>query len=167
MFSHRFRVHAAVFQAFLLGALAVAPVAVAAETDEGQAERFAALEKTLSGVALVGFSTDSNKQPDELRKDRYELVMTKHLEGETWLVQAKFHYRDKDWVLPLALPIRWAGDTPVISLDKFPVPGLGEFSARVVIDQNHYAGFWSGGGHSGHLFGKVERLEPAKAADAE
>ena len=81
------------------------------------------------------------------------------LQGDSWMVQAKFHYRDQDFLLPLTLPIRWAGDTPVISLDEFPVPGLGKFDARVMIYQDHYAGFWSGAGHSGHIFGKVERTD--------
>lgn len=124
-----------------------------------EAKRFAALEQQLSGTALVGYSTDSNKKPDELRDDSYQLVMVKHLQGDSWMVQAKFHYRDQDFVLPLTLPIRWAGDTPVISLDEFPVPGLGKFDARVMIYQDHYAGFWSGAGHSGHIFGKVERTD--------
>ncbi len=138
----------------------VAPARAEEHSDE-QTKRFTALEQSLSGVALEGYSTDSKKQPDELREDRYELVMVKHLQGDNWLVQSRFSYGGKDLVLPLTLPIRWAGDTPVISLDKFTVPGLGEFDARVMIYQDHYAGYWSGAGHAGHIFGAVKRLDAA------
>ena len=135
------------------------PGACGAEPQSEQTARFVALEKSLSGAALVGFSTDSNKPPRELRDDRYELVLVKHLQGDDWLVQSRFSYGGKDLVLPLTLPIRWAGDTPVISLDKFAVPGLGTFDARVMIYQGHYAGYWAGAGHAGHLFGAVKRLD--------
>ena len=144
-------------------ALFAGRVALADDASDSQAKRFAELETKLSGVKLVGYSTDSNKPPNELRDDSYGLAMVKHLQGDSWLVQAEFTYGGKDLVLPLTLPIRWAGDTPVISLDKFSVPGLGTFDARVMIYQDHYAGFWSGAGHSGHVFGAVKRAATDKA----
>ena len=61
--------------------------------------------------------------------------------------------------LPLTLPIRWAGDTPVICVDKLGIPGLGVYTARVMIYADHYAGFWSGANHGGHLFGIIKKAE--------
>jgi len=54
----------------------------------------------------------------------------------------------------------WSGNTPVITLDNLWIPGMGTFSARVLIHQGRYAGTWSHGDKGGHLFGRIE-----KAAD--
>ena len=57
--------------------------------------------------------------------------------------------------VPLSLPIYWAGKTPVITVDNLKVPGLGTFDARVVINNDKYAGTWKHGDVGGHLFGKI------------
>jgi hypothetical protein len=56
----------------------------------------------------------------------------------------------------LALPVKFAGDTPVISLTNFNIMGMGAFSARIVFYDGSYAGTWSSGpGHAGKMFGKI------------
>jgi hypothetical protein len=60
----------------------------------------------------------------------------------------------------------WAGDTPVITLDKMPIPGFGTFTCRVMIFGDQYAGTWDGGDHGGHLFGKIVPAEDAADAIA-
>jgi hypothetical protein len=128
-----------------------------------EVERNAALEKTLTGATLVGHFTVTGGESGEPAQERYELQAVKHLEGEMWLITARIKYGDNDVSVPLPLPIRWAGDTPVITVDEIPVPGLGTFTARVMIYRDHYAGFWSGKDHGGHLFGIVERAQDAPA----
>jgi hypothetical protein len=122
-----------------------------------QAERFAALEKALSRTALVGHFVVTGEEEIELKSERYELKSVRHVGGNQWLFSARIKYGDHDVTLPLTLPVKWAGDTPVITVDKMPIPGLGTFTARVMIYADHYAGFWSGGDHGGHLFGVIER----------
>ena len=127
-----------------------------------QAERFAALEKTMSNCVLVGHFAVTGKDDTTLQAERYELKTVKHQQGENWLFEARIVYGENDVTLPLVLPVRWAGDTPVISVDKMMFPGLGTYTARVMIYADHYAGFWSGGDHGGHLFGVIKRGEEAK-----
>lgn len=129
-----------------------------------QVARLEKLEKTLSGAALVGRFTDSSKTDGLPTPERYELAAVKHLGNNQWLFKARIRYGKHDVTVPLTLPILWAGDTPVITVDKAPVVGLGQFDARVMIYRDHYAGYWSGGDHGGHLFGKVVR--EAKAEEA-
>ena len=62
-------------------------------------------------------------------------------------------------------PVRWAGDTPVISVTNFGIPLIGTYSARVVIYQGQYAGTWSGKTHGGHLFGKIVKNDEAPKED--
>ena len=123
-----------------------------------QTERFAALEKSLSGTTLVGHFVVTGEKETELNQERYELQSVRHVDGDQWLFSARIKYGDHDVTLPLTLPVRWAGDTPVISVDKMMFPGLGTYTARVMIYAGHYSGFWSGGDHGGHLFGVVKRL---------
>lgn len=133
---------------------------------DAHAARLQELEKSLSGAALVGRFTDSSKVDGLPTPERYELAAVKHLGNNQWLFKARIRYGEHDVTVPLTLPILWAGDTPVITVDKAPVIGLGQFDARVMIFRDHYAGYWSGGDHGGHLFGKVVRepkAEPAKS----
>jgi hypothetical protein len=69
-------------------------------------------------------------------------------------------YGDHDLKVPLPVPVKWADQTPVITVDNFTIPGLGTFGARVVIDGNKYAGTWSHGEVGGHMFGEIKKLEP-------
>jgi hypothetical protein len=57
------------------------------------------------------------------------------------------------------VPIRWAGDTPVIVVDTVELPGFGAVSARVMFFEDNYAGYWKHGEHGGHLFGTISRDE--------
>jgi hypothetical protein len=39
------------------------------------------------------------------------------------------------------------------------IPGLGTFSAHVVIDGDKYAGTWAHGKVGGHLYGTIEKMK--------
>jgi hypothetical protein len=127
-----------------------------------QQKQYADLETALTGSALVGNFTVTGKTTSEPKAERYELLTVEHVGDGNWLFIARIQYGDHDVKLPITLPIKWAGDTPVITVDKMSFPGLGTYTARVMIYDGHYAGFWSGADHGGHLFGVVERGE-AKA----
>jgi hypothetical protein len=47
----------------------------------------------------------------------------------------------------------------VITVDSVKIPGLGTFSARVLLDGARYAGTWSHDEKGGHLFGMIDRDE--------
>jgi len=133
------------------------------ESAEKETARNAALEKSLSGAAMVGQFTVTGQAPESPKTERYELASVKHVQGEMWSFQARMRYGDTAMPLPpLVLPIRWAGDTPVITVDNLAIPGLGSYTARVMIYQDHYAGFWTGKDHGGHLFGVIERGDAGK-----
>jgi hypothetical protein len=124
-----------------------------------QEKQYSQLEATLSGSVLVGNFTVTGAQMGEPKAERYELISVKHVGDGNWMFVARIQYGDYDVKLPITLPIKWAGDTPVITVDKMSFPGLGTYTARVMIYDGHYAGFWSGADHGGHLYGVVERGE--------
>jgi hypothetical protein len=131
-----------------------------------QAELEAKFAATMSHAVMRGGFTLGEIKPDEaLKEDKYTLGEVKKLDSGKWLFSTRIQYGDHDVTVPLILDVVWAGDTPVITLTKFTVPGLGMFTARVLVYGDQYAGTWDGGDHGGHLFGVIERPEK-KAADA-
>jgi hypothetical protein len=68
--------------------------------------------------------------------------------------------------VPLELTVKWAGDTPVITLDELEIPGLGRFTARVLFHGRSYAGIWSGPGHGGQMYGRVVRAGEEERQEA-
>lgn len=128
----------------------------------------AALEKqfaeTMSGAVLAGsFTIDGRDQPPH--KERYTIAKVTKLTGDTWLFNAQIQYGNHDVTLPLPLEVQWAGDTPVITLTDLNIPGLGTFTARVLIYRGRYAGTWQHGAVGGQLFGRIERASGEAPAE--
>ena len=131
-----------------------------------QAELFKKFEQTLSGAVLAGQFTILGKDRGQMPPEEYTIRrVSKLADGDYWLFQARIKYGDKDVTIPLPLEVKWAGDTPVITLTDLTIPGLGTFSARVVIDSGKYAGTWTHGEVGGHMFGVIKRSDEAKPAD--
>lgn len=143
--------------------------AVAADTGDHRAELEAKLSKMLSGATLEGSYTLSGPGADgaKLAREKYTLGEVKKLAGDVWQFPTRIQYGGKDVTVPIMLPIRWAGDTPLVVVDEVTLPGLGTFSARVLFFDGHYAGYWKHGDHSGNLFGEIRAAgEKDKAGDA-
>lgn len=123
--------------------------------DAGQAE-FDALSKQLTNSVFEGqFTIDGQDSPP--KKEQYSLKKVKKLPaGDYWLIQTRIKYGDHDVTVPLSLPIKWSGKTPVITVDNVTIPGLGTFNARVLIADGKYAGTWQHGKVGGHLFGSIK-----------
>jgi hypothetical protein len=88
-------------------------------------------------------------------EDKYIVLGVTKLGAEAWLINARIQYNKKDFVAPIPVIVKWAGDTPVLIVDKIPMPSGGVFSARVLIYDGTYAGTWTGGGHAGLLKGVI------------
>ncbi len=120
------------------------------------------LRMLLTGVRLVGrFTIDApaGAEGGERRPPSDEEYVIRSVsklgDGDWWTVVARMRYGSVDLTLPVPVEVKWAGDTPVITLDKVAVPGLGTFSSRVVIDGGRYAGTWQHDAVGGHMFGRI------------
>ena len=131
------------------------------ETAEArQARLFKKFESTLTNAVLTGQFTIVGKETPPSRESYTILSVKKMSQGDLWVFTARIKYGKRDVTLPLPIPVKWVGDTPVISLDKLTLPGLGTFSAHVVIDGKKYAGTWSHGKVGGHMFGTIAPAKP-------
>jgi hypothetical protein len=135
------------------------PATTRAATQEDLEKQFA---QKLTGSTLVGKFTEeraARPEPAAPKEDRYTLTKVQKLYGDNWLFVARIQYGDHDVSVPIMLPVKWAGDTPVITVTDAKIPGLGTYTARVMFYRDEYAGTWSGGNHGGHLWGKIEKAK--------
>jgi hypothetical protein len=124
-------------------------------------------EERMSGSRLIGKFTISGRENDNPQDEEYHILKVKKLDrGDFWEFQARIKYGDHDVTVPLVLEVKWAGNTPVITVDKLFIPGMGTFDARVLLRRNSYAGTWSHDSITGHLFGRIEKLESPGDANA-
>ena len=125
-----------------------------------------ALEKefqaAMTGVVMEGQSTRDGR--DGVQADRYNIEKIEKTGEETWTFFVKVNMQGKEFTLPLPIDIKWAGDTPVVSITDKGLPGMGTYTARVVIYRGHYAGTWSGKNGGGKVFGQLTKSQAAPAA---
>ena len=122
--------------------------------DPSAAALEAQFQQMMSGAVLVGHSTFFNREGLS-GEERYSIDKVSKITGDTWLFQARMKLGTHEIPLPIPVTIKWAGDTPVITLTDASIPGMGSYTARVVLYRDQYAGTWSGKGVGGQMFGKI------------
>jgi hypothetical protein len=152
---------ARLFLVLLMAFCVVAP-ASAEEPVVDKKKLYTQLEKQLTGAKFKGRFTVQGKENDTPKEEEYTISSAIKAEvGEMWLLNARIKYGEHDVSIPVPIEIQWAATTPVMVMDKITLPGLGTFSARVVIHGERYAGTWQHDKVGGHLFGTITTPEPA------
>lgn len=134
---------------------------------EELSERERAFAERMQNVDLVGHFTiegiegleDVEGVSRDKNPERYEIASVSKLEGEgdRWRFDVRVVYMTVDVTLPVVVPIVWAGDTPMVSITDFELPGLGDqFGARVLFYDERYAGTWDHGQYGGLMYGMIE-----------
>ena len=125
----------------------------------------AELEKQFSermaNSVLVGQFTVDGKENTNPKPERYEIESVTKTTGDYWTFLARIKYGKTDAKVPITVKVLWAGDTPMVSLTDFTIPGMGTFTSRVIFYEDRYAGTWQHGQVGGHMFGKIEKAQPA------
>lgn len=125
------------------------------DLERGFAER-------MQNVALEGFFTIEGQERRDGNPELYEIESVTKLEGDEglWRFDVHLAYGSVDATLPVVVPIVWAGDTPMVSITDFEIPGLGdEFGARVVFYDERYAGTWDHGPYGGLMYGTIRSMD--------
>jgi hypothetical protein len=121
------------------------------------AQLHAKFKKLLTGAKLRGQFTVDGRPLNNLQEEAYDIEKVEKLpEGDTWVITTRIKYGTHDLTVPVPLEVKWAGTTPVLTLDDLTIPGLGTFGARVVLHKDKYAGTWQHDAVGGHLFGAIE-----------
>ncbi len=138
----------------------------ASATAAAQSALEEAFSKKMSGAVLVGRFTIDGRDgiPQE---ERYEIKSVRKLRDDIWVFTARIKYGQQDVEVPLQLKVAWAGDTPVINMDNFTIPGMGTFDFRVLFHGSRYVGTWQHGKFGGHMFGRIQQAQQADEATDE
>ena len=137
---------------WVLGATGVGQEAALESLDA----RERAFTERMRNVVLVGHFTIEGQERRDGLPERYEIASATKLDGDRWRFDVHLTYGSVDATLPVIVPIVWAGDTPMVSITDFAIPGLGEeFGARVVFYDSRYAGTWDHGEYGGMMYGTI------------
>ena len=145
-------------------AVAPAPAKPALPPEELEAKFKAMLTNaTLSGR----WASIKDGTLGEEKEDKYHIVSVGKVSGDSWVVNAKIKYNDREFVAPLPVKVKWAGDTPVLIVDNLTMPGGNRsYSARVMFYEHTYSGTWSAGDHGGMLYGVISNEKAGKSKEA-
>ena len=123
-------------------------------------ERERVFAERMQNVALEGHFTIEGRERRDGNPELYEVSKVTKLEGDRWRFDVHLAYANVAATLPVVVPIIWAGDTPMVSITDFAIPGLGEeFGARVIFYDDRYAGTWDHGQSGGMMYGTIRSME--------
>lgn len=117
-------------------------------------------QKGLTNTKFIGKFTVTGMEDKPPKEEEYTITSVKKLEkGDWWEIVARIKYGDHDVTVPMRMEVQWADKTPVITVDRLFIPGLGTFDARVLLRKDKYAGTWAHDSVGGHLFGRIVNLD--------
>ena len=131
-------------------ALHAITICQAAETLNLAEKRF---KESMTNVTLSGLFTEDGIA--EMSEDRYVIEGVTKGKDDQWKFDARIEYNKKEIKFALPAEVKWAGDTPVVTINNFPIPGAGTFQARILFFNGSYAGTWVGKKRGGKMFGNV------------
>jgi hypothetical protein len=109
----------------------------------------------MENAALVGYFTVAGREDRTPRSDRYDISSVRKVGDDRWQFNAKIG--ETGVSMPMVVPLRWIGDTPIIEMTDFTIPTVGTFSVRLLFYGDRYAGTWQHGNAGGHMYGRIEK----------
>src|SRR6266496_693483 len=85
--------------------------------------------QSLSGVTRNGHFTKQNGSG--VTDEKYGIEKVTKVKDGLWRFDTRIQYSGHDMKMPIELEVKWAGDTPVITLTDQPVAGMGSFTVRL------------------------------------
>lgn len=92
---------------------------------------------------------------EERSGDKYAILSVVKRDGDNWTVNAKMKYGEKELILPVPVKMKFAGDTAVLMVEDFGIPGGGTYTARLLIFERTYSGTWKDQRGGGMLYGTI------------
>ena len=117
----------------------------------------------MQNVTLIGSFTVAGREDRAPRPDRYDIAGVEKVGDDLWRFNASMDCCGVNGAtLPIVVPMRWVGDTPVIMMTDTSLPGIGTFTARVFFYGDRYSGTWQHGAVGGHMSGRIEQQTEAE-----
>ncbi len=107
-------------------------------------------------VNLVGSFTVAGKEDRTAQPDRYGIKSVEKVGNDLWRFNAEMHCCGVNGAVPVVVPMRWVGDTPMIMMTDTSLPGIGTFTVRLFFHGDRYSGTWQHGETGGLMSGRIE-----------
>jgi hypothetical protein len=120
-------------------------------------DRERAFVEQMRASTLVGHFTMAGREGEPARPDRYDIAGVAKVGDDLWQFDVRMRHDDFDATLPVAVPMRFVGDTPVIMMTDYTIPSLGTFTVRLFFHGDRYAGTWQHGKAGGLMYGRIEK----------
>jgi hypothetical protein len=113
----------------------------------------------MQNVSLVGTFTIAGRESRAPDTDRYDISSVEKVGDDLWRFNARMECcgLGESGTLPIVVPMRWVGDTPVIMMTDTSLPGVGTFTVRLFFYGDRYSGTWQHGSVGGHMSGRIEK----------
>ena len=145
---------------WLTGRLGYGSVVDAASLPEAE-RQFA---ERMTNVSLIGTFTVAGRENRPAEPDRYDISSVEKVGDDRWRFNARMDCCGVNGAtLPIVVPMRFVGDTPMIMMTDTALPGIGTFTVRVFFYGDRYSGTWQHGKVGGHMSGRIEKLQPSSA----
>lgn len=106
---------------------------------------------------LVGSFTVAGREDRTPHAGRYDISSVEKVGTDLWRFNAKMNCCGVNGAIPVVVPMRWNGDTPMILMTDTSLPGLGTFTVRLFFYDDRYAGTWQHGKTGGLMSGRIEK----------
>src|SRR5262245_17537096 len=110
----------------------------------------------MKGVNLVGSYTVAGGDRGS-RPDGYGIKSVEKVGNDLWRFNAEMHCCGVDGSVPVVVPLRFVGDTPMIMMTDTTLPGIGTFTVRLFFYGDRYSGTWQHGDRGGQMSGRIEK----------
>jgi hypothetical protein len=89
--------------------------------------------------------------------DGYEIASVEKVGDNLWRFNASMQCCGVKGKIPIVIPVRFVGDTPMIMMTDTEIPGVGTFTVRLFFYGDRYSGTWQHGKVGGHMSGRIEK----------
>jgi len=143
---------------WLVGRLGIGSVVNPASLSEVERQ----FTERMRDVTMVGSFTVAGREDPTSRSDRYDIVSVEKVGDNLWRFNARMQCCGVNGAIPVVVPMRWNGDTPMITMTDTSLPGLGTFTVRLLFYGDRYAGTWQHGAVGGQMSGRIEKTRKDK-----
>ena len=91
------------------------------------------------------------------RTDTYDIASVEKVGDNLWRFNAGMQCCGVKGQIPIVIPMRFVGDTPMIMMTDTEIPGVGTFTVRLFFYGDTYSGTWQHGKVGGHMSGRIEK----------